>query len=194
AGSKDSQLTKPLAKRVLRDYVDRANNYQPAAARSRAIGKAATPFSVFAARWQQEVLVHKKASTASAMKSHVKTLLIPAFCWLAAETGLRAGELTVLRVGDVDFTDLYIEVSKAIWHGTEDGPKTTAGFRSVCISSRLGACLAEYLAGRAEGYLFQTGAGSPWDSSNVLERKLNTTLDLLGIPKIEEKLLAKIGG
>ena len=50
AGSKDGQLTKPLAKRALRDYVDRANNYQPAAARSRAIGKAATPFSVFAAR------------------------------------------------------------------------------------------------------------------------------------------------
>ena len=57
------------------------------------------------------------------------------FFWLAAETGLRAGELTALRVGDVDFADLYIEVSKAIWHGTEDGPKTTAGFRSVCISS-----------------------------------------------------------
>ena len=116
------------------------------------------------------------------------------FFWLAAETGLRAGELTALRVGDVDFTDPYIEVSKAIWHGTEDGPKTTAAFRSVCISSRLGACLAEYLAGHAEGYLFQTGAGSPWDSSNVLERKLNTTLDRLGIPKIDEKLLAKIVG
>ena len=116
------------------------------------------------------------------------------FFWLAAETGLRAGELTALRVGDVDFSDLCIEVSKAIWHGTEDGPKTTAGFRSVCISSRLGAYLAEYVADRAEGYLFQTGAGSPWDSSNVLERKLNTTLDRLGIPKIDEKLLAKIVG
>src|SRR5438876_347933 len=39
-----------------------------------------------------------------------------------------AGEV---RVGDVDFTDLYLEVSKAIWHGTDDGPKTTPGFRSV---------------------------------------------------------------
>ena len=64
AGSKDGQITKPLAKRALRDYVDRANNHQPVAARSRTIGKAATPFSVFTARWQEEVLVHKKASTA----------------------------------------------------------------------------------------------------------------------------------
>ena len=108
------------------------------------------------------------------------------FFWLAVETGLRAGELTALRVGDVDFTDLYIEVSKAIWHGTEDGPKTTAGFRSVCISSRLGAYLAEYLAGRAEGYLFQTSAGSPWDPSNVLERSSIPLSTALAFPRLTE--------
>lgn len=66
AGSKDGQLTKPLAKRALREYVDGANNYQPALGRPRMTGKAATPFAVFASRWQEEVLVHKKASTAAA--------------------------------------------------------------------------------------------------------------------------------
>jgi integrase len=281
AGYQGGELTKPLAKRKLREFVDRANNYRPATTQTQTIGKASTPFSVFAARWQEEVLTHKKASTASTMKGHIKNLFIPAFgrlamgdidsegvqsflnnlggkvspktiknvwttlrimwnsavawkyvtgelhitlpqsrkfrmrCytieevksilastqgadrmffWLAAETGLRAGELTALRVGDVDLANLSLEVNKAIWHGTEDGPKTLAGFRSVCISSRLGAHLAEYLAGRTDGYLFQTNTGNPWDSSNVLERKLNKLLDRLSIPKVDQMLLAKIVG
>lgn len=77
------QLTKPLAKRALRVFVDRANDYQPMAVRSQTMGKAATPFSVFASRWQEEVLIHKKASTASTVKGHINNLLVPAFGRLA---------------------------------------------------------------------------------------------------------------
>ena len=116
------------------------------------------------------------------------------FFWLAAETGLRAGELVALRVSDVDLAKLSLEVSKAIWNGEEHNPKTGAGFRSFCISSRLGAHLAAYLANRPEGHLFQTTAGNPWGASNVLERKLNTLLDRLKTPKIDPKLLAKMVG
>ena len=275
------QFTKPLAKRALREYVDKANDYQPMAVKSQTMGKAATPFAVFAARWQGEVLVHKKASTAATVKGHINNSLIPAFgkmavgdidsecvqsflnrligkaspktvknvwaslrimwnsavawkyvtgelrvelpksrrlrmrCytvqevkrilantkdaeqiffWLAAETGLRAGELIALRASDVDVETLAVEVSKAIWGRTEHNPKTEAGFRSICISARLGAALKKYLAGRTDGYLFHTDSGNPWDASNVLERKLNTVLDRLEIPKIEPKLLAKIIG
>jgi len=273
--------TKPLAKRALREHVDRANDYQPIAVKSQTMGKAATPFAVFAARWQEDVLVHKKASTAATVKGHINNSLIPAFgkfamgdidservqsflnrlvakaspktvknvwttlrimwnsavawkyaagelrvelpkarklrmrCyavqevkrilahtkgaervffWLAAETGLRAGELIALRVSDVDVEKLAVEVSKAIWNGSEDNPKTEAAFRSVCISSRLGSQLKEYLADRVDGYLFQTPSGNPWDASNVLERKLNTLLERLEIPKIDIKLLAKFVG
>jgi len=261
--------------------VDRANDYQPIAVKSQTMGKAATPFAVFAARWQEEVLVHKKASTAATVKGHINNSLIPAFgklamgdidservqsflnrlvgkaspktvknvwttlrimwnsavawkyaagelrvelpkarklrmrCyavqevkrilahtkdaeriffWLAAETGLRAGELIALRVSDVDVEKLAVEVSKAIWNGSEDNPKTEAAFRSVCLSSRLGSQLKEYLAERTDGYLFQTSSGNPWDASNVLERKLNTLLERLEIPKIDIKLLAKFVG
>ena len=77
------QYTKPLAKRALRDYVDRANEYQPLAVKTQMMGKASTPFSVFAARWQTEVLVHKKASTAATIKGHISRLLIPVFGNLA---------------------------------------------------------------------------------------------------------------
>jgi hypothetical protein len=55
-----------------------------------------------------------------------------------------------------------VEISKAIWGGTEDDPKTEAGKRSICISAPLGAALKEYLDDRTEGYLFQNSAGSPW--------------------------------
>jgi integrase len=101
------------------------------------------------------------------------------FSWLAAESGLRAGELIALRESDVDVEKLSVEVTKAIWNGSEDNPKTEAAFRSVCISSRLGSQVKEYLAGRTDGYLFQTSSGNPWGASNVLERKLNTVLERL---------------
>lgn len=116
------------------------------------------------------------------------------FFWLAAETGLRAGELIAPRVSDFDVEKLSLEVSKAIWNGSEDNPKTEAAFRTICISSRLGSQVKEYLAGRTDGYLFQTSSGNPWDASNVLERKLNTLLERLEIPKIDTKLLAKFVG
>ncbi len=116
------------------------------------------------------------------------------FFWLAAETGLRAGELIALRVGDVDLTNLSLEVSKAIWNGEEHNPKTEAGHRNICISSRLGGHLAEYISNREEGFLFRTTTGNPWDTSNVLERKLNTLLDRVNIPKIDPVLLRRMVG
>jgi len=274
-------FTKPLAKRALREYVDKANCYQPQAVKIQQMGKAATPFAVFAARWREEVLIHKKASTRATVEGHIKNMLLPAFgklatgdidsesvqtflnrlvgklsaktianvwttirimwnsacawkhatgdlhvdlprvrklkmrCysveeikrmlaaskgaeraffWLAVETGMRAGEIIALRTSDVDLENLSVEVNKAIWAGEEDSPKTEAGYRSVCLSSRLGAALREYLAGRTEGYLFQSSTGRPWDSSTVLGRKLNGLLERLDIPKIDLKLLAKFVG
>jgi len=281
AGSGEGKLTKPLAKRALREHVDKANNYQPAAMKAQIMGKAGTPFSVFVARWQEEVLIHKKASTTAAMNSHINKLLIPAFgklavgdldservqsfvnglvgtisaksiknvwttirimwnsavawkyvagelrvelpkarklrmrCytveevklilantngaeqvffWLAAETGARAGELIALRASDVNFAEGFVEISKAIWGGEEDDPKTEAGNRVVCISARLAAALKEYLAGRTDGYLFRNSTGNPWDATNVLVRKLNKALERLEIPKVDPKLLAKMIG
>ena len=275
------QFTEPLAKRALREYVDKANCYQPQAIKIQQMGKAAVPFAVFAARWREEVLIHKKASFSSTFEGHIKNLLIPAFgklavgdldservqsflnrlvgkmsakticnvhatirimwnsavawkyvsgdlrvelprsrklrmrCysveevrrvlastkgaeriffWLAAEAGMRAGEIIALRVSDVDLENFSVEVSKAIWGGEEDSPKTEAGNRTICISNRLGAALKEYLAGRTDGFLFQSSTGKPWDTSNVLARRLNGLLERLEIPKIDPKLLTKFVG
>jgi len=76
----------------------------------------------------------------------------------------------------------------------EHDPKTEAGHRNICISSRLGAQLAAYIADRKEGFLVRTAAGDPRDASNVLECNLNTLLDRLNIPKIDPTLLGKIVG
>lgn len=83
SGTGEGKLTKPLAKRALRAHVDAANNYQPQAAKVQQMGKAATPFSVFVVRWQEDVLIHKKASFASSAKSHINTSLMPEFGKLA---------------------------------------------------------------------------------------------------------------
>jgi len=269
-------LTYTLAKRALAPYLNSVNNYQPLALNTQAMEKASTPFAVFAARWQAEVLIHMKASTIPTMRGHINNLFIPTFgklamgdldservqsflnrqvgrvstktikniwgtlslmwnsavdwkyvtgelrvkrskarrlrmrCftvlevkrilahtqgaeqvffWLAAETGMRVGEIVALRVSDV--TDLSVDVNKSISHGIEDTTKTDAGVRIVCISSRLASQVKEYLAGRTDGYLFQTSDGGPWDKDNVLPRVLNPLLERLGIPKYEPKLLAK---
>jgi integrase len=114
--------------------------------------------------------------------------------WLAAETGMRAGEIIALRVGDLDLDNLSVEISKSISAGIEDSPKSPAAFRTVCISTRLGAAIKEYLAGRTDGYLFRTSAGNPWDKDDFRARKLNPLLARLEIPKIDPKILARIIG
>jgi integrase len=76
-------FTRPLAKRALRDYVDEANNFQPQAVKIKTMGKAATPFSLFVERWQEEMLGTLKASTAATVKGHIKNFLLPAFGKLA---------------------------------------------------------------------------------------------------------------
>jgi len=116
------------------------------------------------------------------------------FFWLAAETGARVGELIALRVSDVNLDELWVEISKALWCGIEDAPKTEAGNRCLCLSPLLGMALKEYLAGRSDGFLFQTSEGTPWDASHVLVRKVNTLLERLEIPKVDLKVLAKIVG
>src|SRR5258708_13798494 len=50
--------TKPLAKRALREHVDRANDYQPTAVKSQTMGKSATPLAVFSVRWERTGLVN----------------------------------------------------------------------------------------------------------------------------------------
>jgi integrase len=138
--------------------------------------------------------VEYHAALVPALVAVILVMQVRTLLWILAETGMRAGEVTGLRASDVNLANLAIDVNQSMWHGIADVPKTRAGRRSICISSVLAAHLGEYLAGRTEGYLFQTSAGKPWDTANVLERMLNPLLKRVGIPKLDEDLLTKIVG
>ena len=59
--------------------------------------------------------------------------------WLMAETGIRAGELSGLRIQDVALDTITIEQS--VWGGKEQAPKTQNSVRKIAISSQLAELL-----------------------------------------------------
>lgn len=100
-----------------------------------------------------------------------------AFYWLAAETGLRAGELTGLRLTDVAVD--RIAVSQSVWHGRVQTPKTNNAVRTIAVSAQLGALLWEQVVrqrGKEHDFLFSTSTGCPWDASLFRQRKLKPLL------------------
>lgn len=104
------------------------------------------------------------------------------FYWLAAETGLRSGELAGLKLSDIDGEKL--SVSRSIWGGEEQHPKTDNAVRTLALSPQLIAFLWEQIARqKAKGheYLFSSGNGTPWDMDMFRQRKLKKLLILLGI-------------
>jgi integrase len=105
-----------------------------------------------------------------------------AFFWLAAETGLRAGELAGLRIGDVEPD--RISVGQAVWHGRIQAPKTNNALRTVALSHQLGALLREQIERQKEKgreFLFSSSTGTPWDASLFRRRKLKPLLRSLEI-------------
>lgn len=106
------------------------------------------------------------------------------FFWLAAESGLRAGELCALRLIDLEID--RITVNQAVWHGRiEDSPKTENSVRTIALSPELGELLwqqAEYQRSKGHTLLFSTSNGKPWDSSLLVKRKLRPLLLALEIP------------
>lgn len=110
------------------------------------------------------------------------------FYWLAAETGLRAGELAGLKLTDIDGESLT--VNQSIWQGQEQTPKTDNAVRKVALSPQLVALLWEQIAmqkakakGAGHEFLFSTGTGSPWDMNLFRKRKMAKLLKSIKIPK-----------
>jgi integrase len=107
------------------------------------------------------------------------------YFWLSVETGIRTAEQTALAASDVDLVNRTVQV-------LPEYAKTAGGRRIICMSSLLTAQVSEHLAGRKDGYLFQTPTGKPWNADIVRLRKLNPILERVDIPILDEKLLAKI--
>jgi integrase len=104
------------------------------------------------------------------------------FYWLAAETGLRAGEIAGLRVSDVESD--RITVSQSVWHGRIQAPKTDNALRTIAVSPQLGALLLEQTErqqGKGHDLLFSSSTGNPWDASLFRRRKLKPLLHSLQV-------------
>jgi integrase len=104
------------------------------------------------------------------------------FYWLAAETGLRAGELAGLRPTDLDGERLT--VNQSVWHGKTQSPKTENAVRTLAVSPQLLALLWQQIARqkvKGHGYLFSSSNGGTWDMDAYRKRKLRPLLESLGV-------------
>jgi len=108
------------------------------------------------------------------------------FYWLAAETGMRAGELCGLRIEDMDLKNCTVNVKQTVWRGKVQTPKTVNAIRQFAISPKLAIHLRSFLTTWRPNLLdlvFATRNGTPWDQNLIVKRKLHPLLSSLGIER-----------
>jgi len=104
--------------------------------------------------------------------------------WLAAETGMRAGELFGLRIEDVDLEGCIVSVRQTVWRDVIQTPKTASSIRQFAISVALSAHLRSFLSTWSPNLLnlvFATRGGKPLDRGHLVAKKLHPLLDSLKI-------------
>lgn len=105
--------------------------------------------------------------------------------WLAAETGLRAGELFGLRVEDLDLERATATVRQSVWNRKVQSPKSDHANRAFALSPDLAEQLRVFLSKWRPNplrLLFTSQTGAPLDRSNFVTHKLWPLLDSLKIP------------
>lgn len=106
------------------------------------------------------------------------------FYWLAAETGLRAGELCGLRLEDLNLETAQVQVTQSAWRGKLQEPKTENAIRTFAISPNLVEHLKRFIATWRPNHqrlLFASRNGTPWDQNLLLRRKFKPMLRALEI-------------
>lgn len=98
---------------------------------------------------------------------------------LLAGTGLRIGEALGLKPTDFSPDCRILQISRSVWHGQEQAPKTPNAVRVVDIAEPLSQLLCELVAGKT-GYLFAAKRGRPLQQRNVL-RALHATGKKVGL-------------
>jgi integrase len=103
---------------------------------------------------------------------------------LAAETGLRAGELCGLTVDDIDLERRMLQVRQSAWRGKLGDPKTDESIRVVELSRQACGHLRKFLESwhpNQRRLLFATRSGTPWDQNLLLKRKFRPLLQAIAI-------------
>jgi integrase len=107
------------------------------------------------------------------------------FCILAMD-GLRAGEVLGLQWDDIDFERQLLHIRRSAWYGQLQTAKSEASETVLPIPNALLSILKEYRLRwkpNPRGLLFVTRNGRPPSSNKVVEYRLWTILDALGIPR-----------
>ena len=87
---------------------------------------------------------------------------------LLIQTGLRVSEAQPLTKGDVDFERRRIRITKRLYQGTLDAPKSRNGLREVSLDPGMAARLRERLASAPDdSLLFPSRNGGPIDRSKL---------------------------
>jgi integrase len=107
------------------------------------------------------------------------------FFHLAAETGMRAGELCGLRWTDVDLNMGTVSVGQSSWRGRLNAPKTKSSVRRFAVSNDLANALTALALKRKPftDLIFHCRTGTPWDANMVVKRKLHPILQTLEIER-----------
>lgn len=104
--------------------------------------------------------------------------------WLAAETGLRSGELCALRVQDIDLDGELLRVERSVWRGKMQSPKSANSIRTIVLSPILAAHLRGHIRDHVKGdLLFTSRKGTPLNPENILKHHLHPLRDTLGIAR-----------
>lgn len=110
------------------------------------------------------------------------------FYWLAAETGMRLGELCALHVGALHLGPGVIVVRYSAWHGRISATKSKKP-RVFRLSPGLVRRLTEQVhpvAGNPEAFVFRTSKGTPWIGDEVVKDNLRPLLLRLKIKVVED--------
>jgi len=108
------------------------------------------------------------------------------FYWLAAELGLRAGEICGLRLEDLDLEVGQVHVRQSAWRGRLQEPKTENATRSFAVSPNLIEHLRRFILKwrpNTSGLLFASRKGTPFDQNLLVKRKLHPLLEKLNIQR-----------
>ncbi len=103
--------------------------------------------------------------------------------WLLVLTGLRIGELLVLRWRDVDLSLGVLHVRRTLYEGHFYEPKSKRSRRTVPLAPKgveiLSASKAR--AAQPDALVFSTALGTPLDRRNLLKRQVQPACKGLGL-------------
>jgi integrase len=104
--------------------------------------------------------------------------------WLAAETGVRPGELCAFCVQDLDLDRGIIQVQRNVWRDTFQTPKTANAIRAIVLSDALTEHLREFLRTwrpNPLNLLFVSTTAGPLHRCSVRRDQLGPICKALGI-------------